>query len=323
MKLTETYDLRKVNEIAEVIPKERCDYNRVREILSAGVGTVEREYVRSTKRSDKLLQRVYCAKGYQQMSNLIFHYLVNEIYRDIDIKNCHPVLWEQICVKHGIATPSIADYCQNREKVIGEICEAHPWLNRADVKQAFIVALNCGDYKKQTGAEIEVLTKFSRDVSDSVEQMKTKMPVTWQLVLDKEKKPNKNGSFVSFVVQQAERKCIDVLIAVCKEKSIRVGVYRYDGVAVEFDGELLSVLRECEARIKSETGHKVELIEKPMPAKPLNEIFPKVHISPTDRLVIFELKTLANRFGSAWRNVPTSNKFNLKLTSMQIFRRVD
>ena len=51
--------------------------------------------------------------------------IAESFYYDIDMKNCHPTILYQLCVKHDISCPYLKVYVNNREKWLNRLIELH------------------------------------------------------------------------------------------------------------------------------------------------------------------------------------------------------
>ena len=165
------------------------------------------------------------------------HLLWNHYY-DMDIVACHPVMLLHAFEQAGIASPRLCEYLLDRETIIKGVIEQHPTLDRSKVKKAYNVALYLGGYKKHATGRIHVkaLERFTREMRENAKQL-AGMPehaATYALAKkrkDKDKSPL--GTFISYVCQQWEEKCINEFRSFLDTEKAVVGILMHDGLMVE------------------------------------------------------------------------------------------
>jgi hypothetical protein len=186
--------------------------------------------------------------------------LCNEYYTDVDIVNCHPVLLVQYAKsKYDKDLVEVEKYVDNREDYLKAT-----GLPRAEAKQSIIQILYGGktenDKLKPMKREVQAFSKFlstQAEYTELFEYAKTK--------------DNIYGSFLSYILQTEERKCMLAMKAMIEKQDFSVDVLAYDGVMVRkrigndnkeefYDG---CYLTEVEEYVKKETGYNITLDIKP------------------------------------------------------------
>ena len=66
------------------------------------------------------------------------------IYRDLDIVNCHPVIYLDLCKRNNLPTEFVELYINRREEMIAKLIEANPGTTRDFWKTFFLSGLNGG-----------------------------------------------------------------------------------------------------------------------------------------------------------------------------------
>ena len=126
-----------------------------------------RRYVLS-KWDKKLVKygRVYCDYSVTTFKKIVRNTLCKDIYHDIDIVNCHPVLLSQLCELNGIKCDKLNYYIKNREEILYRtIC--HYEIDRSMAKDLYLCIINGGSIKNwRKKCNIQ---KFVRDLDFLVE----------------------------------------------------------------------------------------------------------------------------------------------------------
>jgi hypothetical protein len=95
----------------------------------------------------------YFARGLslQNIPVKVRGYISADIYNDLDIVNCHPVLaYHYLYKEFEYDSISLLKYNNNREKIINDLLELNPDLTRAEIKKTILSMLYYGkkDYSK-------------------------------------------------------------------------------------------------------------------------------------------------------------------------------
>ena len=152
--------------MSSITKYELCDINKITELLDNGEclddkditllqkylkkcknGKVEVEYKKSLGSKGK--GRWYAKGGLslQSFKKGIRHYLANELYLDIDIVNCHPVLLLKLCKDKGWKCEYINQYVNNRNNILQEFHQA-TGLSLKMAKEIYLTALYLKDPSK-------------------------------------------------------------------------------------------------------------------------------------------------------------------------------
>lgn len=184
-----------------------------------------------------------------------------ELYHDIDVKNCHPVLLSQFAKRYfNQDLPEVDRLCADRElymKMAGG--------SRDEAKQEIIRIIYGGKPK------IEFFEALYKEVSAFTKKIARFQQYEELFELCKKQKKNIYGiygSFLSYVLQTEERKCMMAMVECLESRKWSVDVLAYDGVMVrKREGVALDIeLRETEKYIQEATGYAIELTDKEMTA---------------------------------------------------------
>jgi len=181
--------------------------------------------------------------------------LCNDYYHDVDIVNCHPVLLVQFAKsKYNKDLVEVEKYVDNREEYLKAT-----GLPRAEAKQSIIQILYGGktenDKLKPMKKEVQMFSKFLSTQSEYTE-----------LFEYAKTKDNIYGSFLSYILQTEERKCMMAMKKYFEKVGWSVDVLCYDGVMIRKrdDAEATEdLLTETSESIQTETNYKVVLDYKP------------------------------------------------------------
>jgi hypothetical protein len=189
--------------------------------------------------------------------------LCEEYYHDLDIVNCHFVILSQFAKsKFNKDMPEVDKYIHDREAFFRMIDG-----NRDAAKQEVIRILYGGIPKNDCLIPLSQETKkFSKFLS--------MCDGYTELFEECKKKDNVYGSFLSFVLQTEERKCMLAMKSALEELGWSVDVLAYDGVMVRKNDKLnLEIaIRKIETVIKDTCQYELTIVNKPMSSFKLPEL---------------------------------------------------
>ena len=234
--------------------------------------------------------------SYTNMFGEIRKILANKYYNDLDIKNCHPVIIYNLCLKHGITKCSnLKKFIENREKILKQIVEDNPegHMNEdrieghkmdRDVAKRFLLTFFFGASldKQKREFVIKKLDNFiSKDfynelgnIIDSINELdcyKDIAKYAEEECIKNGKTDNERGSIFSRIICDNERQLIDLLTEEMENKGYELGTYMYDGIFIRNTKELIK--EDIEYFSKKLTDFFG--VENPMPIeltiKPMND----------------------------------------------------
>jgi len=192
--------------------------------------------------------------------------LFADYYWDIDMKNCHPTLMLQYAKKFNLSMPNLETYVNNRDEWLEELQTYYKDVKNIsyslrDVKDKMIALLY--------NANIPELERISNEIHNLFNLCKDSHPTLWKTILRiKSHSDNREGSFMSFVIQSIEVKCLEAIDTYFLSIQRSIDSLAYDGLMVrkligetEFDDKLLL---EAEQYVLEKTGYRVKLVIKPM-----------------------------------------------------------
>jgi phage/plasmid-associated DNA primase len=233
------------------------------------------------------------ALGLYPIRREIRHTLAKGLFVDIDVKNCHPVMLMQICIREGEPCEALTDYVNNRQKYFDAITTAYG-CNEEAAKNAFIMYAYGGGFKKwfeknkiiiencsptviQNGdevCEIECMETFRKSMRNIHKRVLEANPHLADVVRKlkhaagkKEGEYNLAGSVCSFVLQEYEVRVLEQIFLYCNSKGLILDgncVLCADGIMIEprfYKPELLNTLADV---IQSTVGFKLTFTQKEM-----------------------------------------------------------
>jgi hypothetical protein len=198
--------------------------------------------------------------------------LFADYYWDIDMKNCHPTLMSQYAKKFNLSMPNLESYVINRDEWLVQLQIYYKDVKNIDystrdVKDKMIALLY--------NANIPELKNISNEIHNLFNLCKDSHPTLWKTILKiKNHSENREGSFMSFVIQSIEVKCLEAIDTYFLSNNRSIDSLAYDGLMVrklpnenEFDEELL---KQAAKYVLEKTGYDIKLVIKPM-VKDIND----------------------------------------------------
>ena len=207
--------------------------------------------------------------------------LLRDTHTDIDIKNCHPCLIYQYAQnKFGFHMRHLEFYAKNTDRVRAQLM-ADTGLTKQQIKDMFIITLYNGipDTLSHTPLEINGMAshKILEDIATEMKAFTVLVKnsgehtALWE-ALGRLKKKNRDGSFISYVIQREERHVAEAMLVFMDTKQVKVDALAYDGFAVRGAVED-TLLREAEAHVKATLNYEIVLERKPWECIPDRELF--------------------------------------------------
>lgn len=236
-------------------------------------------YYKSSKYGCKA-GRLFCKAGVgiQSLPRIIRHTICDGLYIDLDFKNCHPTILQQLCVKNNIPCPYLTEYIENRKTLLAEWSEAIE-LDEDLTKRVFLKALN----GNKTKYNIPDWPQRLAEIADIHKKIATlpEYKVYYEEVVEKESK-NIFAKTVNRVLCIIENDCLTHLFACLdKRNAFKVNIdganYKvcsliFDGLQVPFNETNEAYLtpenfKHMSFYIQAQTGFLLEIDRKPFDEK--------------------------------------------------------
>lgn len=208
--------------------------------------------------------RYYGTKGsLETIRSDIRGYLLNGFYSDVDIVNCHPVLFYQFAkASYNLDMPIMKRIAIDRDQFLKDLGK-----NKEEFK-AYLYPILYNGIKELNGHP-----KFVSDLINEMNQLYTFIindskyePI---IKMCKNEKANEIGSLVSHVIQHEEKKCLLAMIDKFTELGYSVDILAHDGCCVRKNTDATDcavsddVLEQVQEHLKITTGYSVKLTIKP------------------------------------------------------------
>lgn len=283
--LTEKVNIELLNEIienAELTKQDRTillNYRKKIYNIENNIGNVDVKYKKTIGSSNN--GRLYAEKGLslQMFSSKIRHFLANNLYYDLDIKNAHPSILLQVCEKHHYSHNELKHYVENRNEVLQDI------MTELDISYSIAkdLMLYCL-YLKEPKSSLSSLN-IQKPVPEFVDKYYKECIAIADIIYNRpegekikkiiEKKKfetnhevkikNPKAQVLSLFIQNIEN---DILLSMYDrflELDYSPEVLVFDGIMINKDKELNDeVLHDIENHILTELNFKIELVEKEM-----------------------------------------------------------
>jgi len=240
-------------------------------------GSIIVNYKLSNKKAGKLgYGRLYGSiGGFEQLEKQVRGTLCNDYYFDLDIVNCHPVLLVQFVKnKLNIDLKHLKYYVDNRAECLKNISE-----DREEAKTEIIKIIYGSKIKSGSSLFVKDLSKELFDISKLLSEFEEYKELFDYCKMEKGKLIDGSlvigsiyGSFLSYIIQTEERKCMLSMKEYLEEDKHSVDVLTYDGVMVRKTKEQINnntstfdinIISKLESYIKDKTTYDVNIVQKP------------------------------------------------------------
>jgi hypothetical protein len=200
--------------------------------------------------------------------------LCSELYTDIDIVNCHPTLIVQYAKRFfNLDMPYLQKYVDNRQEFFNKMYDEYD-IEESVVKNAIIIVLYNGAIKINHRDSVDFVN--NNKIPDDMTAMKREMKQLYKLIKDTNnhndlykylvtQDKNIQGSFMAYIIQTEERRCLESIIEILEDNDKQVDVLSYDGCMTRGINNIPeSLLNEAEEHVFNKTGYNIKLKIKPM-----------------------------------------------------------
>ena len=198
--------------------------------------------------------------------------LCSEYYTDIDIVNCHPVLMVQLGKLFDIEMTGYEYYNNHRDTFIAEICKQFNCF-ASIVKDVPIRIAYGGAVKYDNEETVDNIQNINTIAL--WDTMKKDIDKLYKKLIESglhnelhdycvKQKRNVKGTFLSYILQTYERKCLEAMVEYFNKNNYTVDVLCYDGCMVRSTDVSDEVLEGAEKAVKNATGFDIKLKIKPL-----------------------------------------------------------
>ena len=233
------------------------------------------KYNKSSKYPSKI-GRWFCKSGVgiQSMPRIIRHTICDGLYIDLDFKNIHPTILQQICLKNNIECPLLTKYITGRDNLLTD------WSNilnftKEEVKTLYLCALNGNNTKYNIPEWSNVLREFK-----NIHKAISKLPQYNQIAVEVEsaERTNIKAIIVNRILCTIENDCLQSFYKALDKKgafNLNIDDCNYKVCALIFDGIQIPLTESNENLcspdnlnifsriIENDTGYFLEIVRKP------------------------------------------------------------
>lgn len=207
----------------------------------------------------------------QSINKVLRHTLSKDIYDDLDIANCHPIILLKYCTDKNLKCDILKDYIGNRDRYIEDLIIKFN-ITKEDGKKIFLSILNGGIRSDKYNDEIiinfekeiqDIITYFVKSPENNIFYMRAYKSKT-----NKRNAPiyNVGGSALNLYLCHEENIILDVIVNSLVDKGFTIGTYCFDGCLVykNQNKQIKDFLELISEDVYNETGYKITLVVKPM-----------------------------------------------------------
>jgi len=243
--------------------------------MEGTISLVEKMYKEKLKSSsvsytyahNKKYGRMYGRHSLQGLMRELRHTIARGIYKDFDIKNCHPCIAVQLCDLNNIPCPLFKHYCDNRDEYIAGYMKTLK-KDRDSVKSLFLSILNGGNTIKELDRNIPTPQGLI-DMTKEIENIHLSFEKIYPKIFKMSKNTfNRLGKGFNKVLCKYENYILHSVMNFCNQNGKQIGTNCFDGLLIykssleNDDSEVF-----CQAlgqHVYNQTGFELKFLEKPM-----------------------------------------------------------
>ncbi len=213
------------NESCKNEAERKIKYNMMKSFCEAHIkckGKIRRIYSYTVRTPNEVGGRLYCGNSVQGLGKRIRGFLCKN-WTDLDMKNAHPTIAKFLCKKHGIDTPFLNYYIENRDTICNRFGK--------DGKTLFLCALN--DEKLNKKVKDDFFRNFDKEckkIQTTINSLPEYKHIVDTTPLDKIH--NWNGSAFNRIMCVYENQILQEVITVLNSKQIEIGALMFDGLMI-------------------------------------------------------------------------------------------
>ena len=204
----------------------------------------------------------------QNLSRPFRHTIAKEFYDDIDIDNCHPKLFEQLCDRYELVHKHLSYYNNNRAKCLQELMSTQK-CSKDEAKMKMLSLLNGGAPSIYESKDIDL--EWYQNYYDEVCKLRSRLLDLEEFKIyktnaKKAKKTNIDGTAINNVFCKYEDEILHVIIAYCEKMNYEIGALVFDGLMLYKDPnrDNNKLLKDLSDIILQKTGFNLSLSIKEM-----------------------------------------------------------
>lgn len=210
----------------------------------------------------------------QGIPRTIRHTICRGLYKDYDMKNCHPTIFVKLCETYGFSCDKIKYYIENRDICLTSFIEFSGW-SKDDCKMSILKLMNGGNISELNyfGLEIPDSCKWILEFKDQCQLIHQNMAehsdFTYhrkELIKSSGKDVfNFNGKLVNKILCEFENILIQHAMHFCESNGIEIGANCFDGLLLRCCDKLNDdFLKKMQDYVVQNVGIPITFVEKEM-----------------------------------------------------------
>ena len=210
--------------------------------------------------------------SYQNIMREFRSILCRDLYYDIDIENCHPVLLYQYCIKNNIKCKYLKKYIDDRQTILSQINE-----DKDIGKKSILKILNGGKINNEEKKD-KYLIKLYDEVKDTIHPGISKINTDIMDYINKghyddEDEPEQikkrystpEGRCCSHLLQKLENTILMSSVNYFRKNGYSIGALLFDGLMIQKTKDINHfTLNSLKEYVKKDTEYDVNFVIKPM-----------------------------------------------------------
>jgi P4 family phage/plasmid primase-like protien len=210
----------------------------------------------------------------QGIPRTIRHTICRGLYKDYDMKNCHPTIFVKLCEAYGLSCDKIEYYIEKRDLCLKSFMEFTGW-SKDDCKMSILKLMNGGNISELNyfGLEIPDSCKWILEFKDQCQLIHKNMVEhsdffnhRKELINSKGKDVfNFNGKLVNKILCEFENILIQHAMHFCESNGIEIGANCFDGLLLRCCDKLNDdFLKKMQDYVVKNVGIPITFVEKEM-----------------------------------------------------------
>lgn len=207
----------------------------------------------------------------QCINKKLRHTLASDIYTDIDIVNCHPVILLKYCNDNNIRCENLKYFVENRDSYLKQLSDRFH-ITRDDAKKTFLSIINGA--RRSEKYPLDIIINFEEEIQQIiyyfVKQDCNKIFIKRSYNTKKTRSKTENlynigGSAINLFFCHEENAILKVICDSLTSRGFQIGSLCFDGCLVYKSNDLTDDLfNTISKEVQDKLGYRIEIKVKPM-----------------------------------------------------------
>ena len=176
--------------------------------------------------------RLFGRDSLQGMSRVIRHTLIRDLQWDLDMVNCHVVIYRDWCIKNSASHSALDYYNDNRDILLKELVDKKIATSRDEAKKIPLIMMNNKPYSCFPRAYPKWLKDFYDELQFNRPNILLQHSEINKLSHDKDT-DNPVGTGFNYYLTMKENELLQILYNECKSAGLTVRCLCFDGLTVD------------------------------------------------------------------------------------------